>query len=220
MIKKIFTLLLPWSIRRIALNKWFGYQIHPTAKIGLAWIFPRHLIMGANAKIDHLSVAVNLDKIEMGESSFIGRSNWITGFELGTDSKHFYHQPDRNSTLTIGKESAITKNHHLDCTNEIHIGNFATIAGYQTQILTHSIDVYENRQDSKPIYIGDYTFVGTNSVILGGAMLPDYCLLAAKSLLSKPFTDEWKIYGGVPAKPISDIPKTAKYFSRQDGYVY
>jgi len=36
------------------------------------------------------------------------------------------------------------------------------------------IGVMENRQHSSPISIGDYTFVGTNVVILGGASLPAF----------------------------------------------
>ena len=67
----------------------------------------------------------------------------------------------------MGESAAITKNHHIDCTNTIEIGAFSTVAGYQTQFLTHSIDVLENRQHSAPIRIGPYTFVGTNSVVLG-----------------------------------------------------
>lgn len=213
-------MLLPWSLRRKALNKWFGYEIHPSAKIGLAWIFPRKLVMKEGSKIDHFTIAVHLDSIYLSEKASVGRSNWITGFPSQTDSKHFRHQPARRSNLTLGKNSAITKNHHIDCTNIIQIGDFVTVAGYQSQLLTHSINVYENRQDSQPIIIGDYTFIGTNSVILGGAQLPAYSLLAAKSMLSKAYTEEWKMYGGVPAKPISDIPKDAKYFSRTDGFVY
>ena len=49
-----------------------------------------------------------------------------------------------------------TKYHHFDCTSNIHIGKFTTIAGYHSQFLTHSIDLYENRQDSNSILIGDY----------------------------------------------------------------
>ncbi|WP_316786290.1 hypothetical protein [Pedobacter frigiditerrae] len=220
MIKKIISTLLPWGLRRRALNKWFGYSIHPTAKIGLAWVFPTELIMHAHARIDHFTVALHLDRVEIGEQSSIGRNNWITGFSSFGTSKHFAHQIERRSILLIGKESAITKNHHIDCTNLIQIGNFSTVAGYQTQLLTHSIDVYENRQDSKPIIIGDYTFIGTNCVVLGGAILPSHCLLAAKSMLNKSFHEEWKIYGGVPAKPIAALSMDAKYFTRTSGFVY
>ena len=213
-------MLLPWSLRRMVLNKWFGYEIHPSARMGLAWVFPDKLIMGAGSKIDHLTVAIHLDKIDMRENSSIGRSNWITGFSSLAAVKHFSHQPERTSVLILGRHSAITKHHHIDCTNIIRIGDFVTIAGYQSQLLTHSIDVYKNRQDSHPITIGDYAFIGTNTVILGGARLPGFCVLGAKSLLNKSYDEEWKVYGGVPAKPVSDIPQDAEYFKRKEGFVY
>jgi hypothetical protein len=217
---KIITFFLPWSLRRRALNKWFGFDIHPTAKIGLSWVFPGKLIMAAGSSINHFTCAIHLDLIEMGEQSGIGRGNWITGLSTKSDTKFFKHQPDRKAALYIGDSSNITKNHHIDCTNFIRIGSFSTIAGYQSQLLTHSIDVLENRQDSAPIIIGSYTFVGTNVVVLGGANLPAYSVLGAKSLLNKAFTEEWKLYGGVPAKMLTDIPKDAKYFTRTDGFVY
>lgn len=220
MVLKILSFLLPWPLRRRALNKWFGFSIHPSAKIGMAWVFPRKLVMAANSKIDHFTVAIHLDKIEMATNAKIGRGNWITGFTTGSNSKHFKHQPDRRPELLMGEWAAITKNHHIDCTNFIEIGRFSTVAGYQSQLLTHSINVIDNRQDSLPIYIGEYTFVGTNVVVLGGAKLPSYSVLGAKSLLNKSFDEEWGLYGGVPTKRISEIPRDAKYFSRADGFVY
>jgi acetyltransferase-like isoleucine patch superfamily enzyme len=219
MIVKIISLCLPWFVRRRLLQSWFGYKIHPTAKIGLAWVFPVKLTMEEGTRIDHFNVAVNLDRIEMKRKSKIGRGNWITGFPLRSTSKHFQHQTDRRPELFLGEESAITKNHHLDCTDRITIGRFTTIAGYQSQLLTHSIDVLHNRQDSAPITIGEYCFVGTNVVILGGASLPSRSVLGAKSLLNKSFSQEWMLYGGVPAKAISDVPKEAGYFTRTDGFV-
>jgi acetyltransferase-like isoleucine patch superfamily enzyme len=219
MLIKLLITLLPWPIRRILLQKCYGYTIHPSAKIGLAWIFPKKLIMLPNSKIDHFTIAINLDYMKLESNASIGRSNWITGFPTKSTSGHFVHQPDRNAELILGESSAITKKHHLDCTNAIHIGKFSTIAGYDSQLLTHSINVLENIQDSAPIVIADYTFVGTNSVILGGSILPSYSVLGAKSLLNKPFENEWKLYAGVPAKEINDIPKTAKYFSRTEGFV-
>lgn len=210
---------MPWKIRRLMLQKFFGFEIHKTARIGLAWVFPKKLVMLSNTKIDHFTIAVNLDLINMKDNSSIGRSNWITGFPTNTDSPHFKHQKDRKAALYLGESSAITKNHHMDCTHTIEIGKFSTIAGYNSQFLTHSINVFENRQDSAPITIGEYTFIGTNSVVLGGANLPTHSVLGAKSLLNKSFNDPWKLYAGVPAKSISDLPKTAKYFSRESGFV-
>ena len=220
MIIKLLTFCLPWRLRRIALQKWFGYVIHPSARIGMSWIFPNKLIMNEGAKIGSLNVAVHLDLIEMGSKSSIARGNWITGFPSATNSLHFRHQTDRSSVLRIGECAAITKNHHLDCTSAIEIGRFSTIAGYGSQFLTHSIDVFENRQHSEPITIGEYAFVGTDVVVLGGGSLPSHAVLGAKSPLNKKFDGEWMLYGGVPAKPIQNIPRDAKYFNRAEGFVY
>ena|SRR5688572_6392087 len=220
MILKILTCLLPWFLRRRALQSWFGFTIHPTARIGISWIFPDSLIMEEHATIDHFTVAINLGRIEMKRKSTIGRGNWITGFSLSKKSPHFQHQADRHPELIMEESSAITKNHHLDCTDRIIVGRFSTIAGYNSQFLTHSIDLVNNRQDSSPISIGEYTFVGTNVVVLGGSHLPPRCVLGAKSLLNKSYSQEWTLYGGVPAKALTEIPRDAKYFLRNDGFVY
>ena len=216
---KIFIVILPMFLKRHFLKWFFKYEIHPTAKIGFAFVFPKKLVMGKNSSIGHFTTAVHLDEIILGDEVIIGRQNWITGFPSDTDSKHFAHQPDRKSILTIGDHSAITKGHHIDCTSPVTIGSFVTIAGYNSQLLTHSINVYDGRQDSKPINIGDYAFVGTNVVVLGGANIPAHSVLGAKALLNKPYTEEWKLYGGNPAKPITDIPKEAKYFNRKVGFI-
>ena len=221
--KKIINFLVvlfPWKVRRFILIRFYHYQIHPTARIGLSYIYPKHLIMEEGAYIGHLNVAVHLDKMILRENVTIARNNWITGFPVAANSKHFAHDKERKSELIIGKESAITKNHHIDCTNSIHIGDYVTLAGYNSQLLTHSIDVYKSRQDSHPITIGDYCFVSTGVVILGGATLPSYSLLAAGAVLTKSFEKEWAIYAGVPAKPIKNIPNDAKYFHREQGFVY
>lgn len=217
---KILCLVVPWTLKRRILIRFFRYDIHPTARIGFSWIYPSKLVMKSYSKIGSLNVAVHLDVIQMDSYSTISRSNWITGFSSFTNSKHFSHQVERVSSLLVGEHSAITKNHHIDCTNCIQIGKFSTIAGYQSQLLTHSIDILMNRQDSKPISIGDYCFIGTNVVILGGSQLPSFSILGAKSLLNKRFTEEYNMYGGVPAKQISSLPSTAKYFLRTTGFVY
>lgn len=219
MLLKAISLLLPWKLKRIALRSWFGFKIHPDSYIGLSWVFPKKLIMDQGAKIGHFTIAVNLDLIRMCKKSSIGRSNWITGYPSG-GKHHFQHQHDRKAELLIGESASITKKHHLDCTNVLEIGKFATIAGYSSQFLTHSINLAENRQDSAPIIVGEYAFVGTNVVVLGGASLPPKSVLGAKSLLNKKYTDPGFVYAGVPARPVSKIPANAKYFSRAEGFVF
>ena len=213
-----FSLLLPWSIRRDFLQKQFGFTIHPTARIGLAWIFPERLIMEANSSIGHLTLCKNIALLHRGEQVSVGRGNWITGFPLGP-SPHFASETERRPELIIGAHSAITHRHLIDCTNTITIGRFTTVAGFHSQMLTHSIDLAHNRQASAAIRIGDYCFVGTNCVLLGGSAVPDFCVLGAKSLVNKAFTETHQLYGGVPAKAVQALPTDYAYFNRTTGFV-
>ncbi len=215
---RAFVVLLPWFLRRWVLVTFYGYKIHPTARIGWSWIFPRELEMGEDARIGHLNVAIHLQRVQLGAHALIERSNWITGFPAG-DARHFAHRADREPVLVMGEHSALTKGHHLDCTDRIEIGAFTIVAGYRSQLLTHSIDLEKNRQDAAPIRIGAYCFVGTNVVILGGAQLPDRSVLGAKALLNSAFTEPGWLYAGVPAHAVQALPADAAYFRRADGFV-
>jgi acetyltransferase-like isoleucine patch superfamily enzyme len=212
------SLVLPWSMRRAFLEKQFGYTLHPTSRIGLSWIFPDRLVMEAHTSIGDLTICKNIALLHLREHAVIGRGNWITGFPLGP-SRHFAAETDRRPELIVGEHSAITHRHLIDCTNSVTIGSFTTFAGFQSQILTHSIDVEHNRQASAPIRIGDYCFVGTNSVLLGGCALPDFCVLGAKSLLNKSFTQTHRLYGGVPARELQELSPDYAYFRRSEGFV-
>lgn len=212
------SLLLPWSWRRSFLEKQFGFTLHPTSRIGLSWIFPKKLVMEEGASIGHLTVCKGLELLHLGAHSSIGRGNWISGFPLGP-SRHFADETERFPSLKIDAHSAITHRHLIDCTASVTIGKFTTFAGFQSQILTHSIDLEQNRQRSAPVRIGDYCFVGTNSVLLGGSVLPDYCVLGAKSLLNKALAETHQMYGGVPARALQALPADYAYFQRTTGFV-
>lgn len=214
----LLSIFLPWPLRRSVLRGFFGYEIAPTARIGLSLIFPRRLIMKENARIGSLTLCKDIDLLEIGESASIGNLNWITGFPTSTTG-HFAHQFDRRPELVLGDHSAMTNRHLIDCTERIHIGAFTTVAGFSSQLLTHSINLVNNRQEASPITIGTYCFVGTNCVLLGGSVLPDYSVLGAKSLLNKSYTESCQLYAGVPAKPVKALDITTKYFQRKTGYV-
>lgn len=215
----VLTLPLPWFLRRLLLQLFCGYELHPTSRIGLALVYPEQLVMKEHTAIGHLSVCKGLKRLHMGAHSSIGRGNWITGFPA--ENKTFFaHQKDRKPELLIGSQSAITHRHIIDCTSAVHIGAFTTVAGYRSQILTHSIDLMDCRQSSAPVTIGDYCFVGTDCVLLGGSVLPSYSALGAKSLLNKPHTQTHSLYAGVPAKPVKSLEPEMKYFQREVGFVH
>jgi len=218
MILKFLSLLLPWPLRRRLLSLVFGYRLHPTSRIGLAWIFPKQLSMDAHSQIGHLTLCKGLDLLQLGPYASIGRGNWITGFPAGS-SKHFVHQDNRRPRLLIGEHASITHRHLIDCTDTVSIGDFSTFAGFRSQILTHSIDIETCCQTSAPVSIGKYCFLGTDCVVLGGSLLPDNSVLGAKSLLNKQYHEEYWLYAGVPAKPVKRLANDLAYFSRPVGFV-
>jgi acetyltransferase-like isoleucine patch superfamily enzyme len=219
--RTLFQLLLavlPWSLRRAALNRLLGYQIDRTARIGWAWVYPQRLVMGPGSRIGHLTVCKGLALLELGAHASIGRGNWITGLPT-RHGRHFVHQPERAPHLVLGAHSAITNRHLIDCTNRVELGEFATFAGFGSQILTHSIDLGPCRQSSAPVRIGRYCFVGTRSVLVAGSALPDFCVLAAASLLDRAHTATHRLYGGAPAVQICALDPSLGYFQRQVGFI-
>ncbi len=212
------TIVLPWPLRRWVLSTVFGYRLDRTSHIGFAWIFPRELVMQPHSRIGHFTVCKGLELLHMGSHASIGRANWITGYPSGS-SQHFVHQPERLPCLIMGDQTSITHRHLIDCTNSVSIGSFTTVAGFRSQILTHSIDLENNRQSSAPITIGDYCFIGTDCVLLGGSSLPDRSVLGAKSLLNKQYECKSWLYAGTPARPVKELERELAYFARSVGRV-
>ncbi|TWT69061.1 putative lipopolysaccharide biosynthesis O-acetyl transferase WbbJ [Crateriforma conspicua] len=205
----------PWILRR-QVFAWMGFRIHKTAYIGRALIAAGEVSIGEGCVVGDLTVVRGLQLLQMDHCSRIGRRNWIVACPThhGTDI-----DGKPRSVLHLMQHSAITIGHLIDANARVTIGEFSTIAGYGSQLLTHSIDIRENVQSARPICIGKYSFVGTRSVILGGAELPSFSVLGAGALLNKPFDKSYKVYGGVPAVVVSELPKECKYFNRDSGFV-
>ena len=214
----LVALLFPWRVRRLLLTWLMGYEIHPTARIGWSWICPDRLEMAAGARIGHLTICKGLELLKMGEQSRLGNLNWITGFPVG-NTAFFSEEAERRAELVIGDHAAVTHRHLIDCTNSVRIGRFTTFAGYRSQVLTHSIDLQRSRQASKPVSVGEYCFVGTNCVLLGGSVLPDYSVLGASSVLNKQHTEMQWLYAGNPAHPVKSLSQQMRYFQRSVGFV-
>jgi hypothetical protein len=217
MIISILVLFLPWPLRRAVLVHILGYKIHKTARIGYSIICPIRLEMGPGTLIGHLNFCrAGIELLQLREGGILGHMNWICGEPLRGDGL-FAHQQDRHPELIIKEHAAITSRHLIDCTSSFVVGRFSTVAGWRSQILTHSIDIANGRQSSAPIHIGEYCFTGTNSVLLGGSSLPDYSVLGASSLLNKQHTEAYWFYAGVPAKQIKQLSPDLAYFTRSKG---
>jgi acetyltransferase-like isoleucine patch superfamily enzyme len=209
---------MPWRPKRWLLQRLFRYHLHPSSRIGWSWVYPEALTMEAGASIGHLTVCKGLSLMRLGAHASIGRLNWISAYPSGRPP-HFAHIAARAPELILGDHAAITHRHIIDCTERITIGRFATLAGYRSQLLTHSIDLVECRQDARAISIGDYCFVGTACTILGGTIVPDHSVVGANALLNQAYEESYRLYAGVPAKAVTILDDSMKYFRRTHGFV-
>jgi acetyltransferase-like isoleucine patch superfamily enzyme len=217
---QLLIIAFPWSIRRKLMLYIFRAEISNNARIGFSLIINvRSLKMNEQSRIGHFNVLRNLDQLTLGNSATIGTFNWIAGNPTGQANRHFHMYPSRRSELILGEQSAIVSRHIIDCTDAVSIGSFSTIAGFRSQILTHSIDLAENHQGCAPVIIGDFCFVGSGAIILKGAVLPNYSVLGAGAVLLEDLKDEWYIYAGNPARKIRSIDRKDKYFNRKEGFV-
>lgn len=219
LIIQVLLFIIPWKIRRYFLCKFLGYKIDESARIGFSLILSKQLTMLPLSRVGNFSICNSIDSLYLGENSRIGSFIYITGYP-SVENAYFSHVDNRECVLHIGRHSAITSRHFIDCTAGIIIGSYTTVAGIRSQLLTHSIDITLNRQDASRIEIGSYCFIGTDCVVLPGAKLPDYSVLGAKSLLNKKLLDSDWLYGGVPAKPIKRLIRgETAYFNRNIGVV-
>ena len=179
---------LPWKARRRALEVVFGFKISRSARIGFSIVAPGSLRLASQSSIGHLNFIRGMDLVDLGRGSLISHLNWIYGM-----SAHQVSSCDGPSALILKEGAGITRRHLIDCSAPVTLGRFSLVAGYGSQILAHSIDLSKNRQEARSIDIGDYAFVGTRSVILGGASLPSYSALGAGSALRSDFNDEYSI---------------------------
>ncbi len=99
------------------------------------------------------------------------------------------------------------------------MGALTTVAGCRSQILTHSIDLKRNRQDSRPITLGARCFIGTGCIILGGVELPERSVVSAGATVTRGYAEPGLVYEGVPATPVRAFDPDAQYFTRLHGHV-
>jgi acetyltransferase-like isoleucine patch superfamily enzyme len=207
--------LLPTRFRRRFGMLAFGWDIHPTAHIGPSLLLVTHLSMGPRASIGPLNVIRAVEELRLGEGARIGGRNWISGFRPETE--YFAHSPNRHSSLTLGRHAEITVGHKLDCSDRIELRDHAALAGFQTTVLTHSLDLVRDRQVTGPVVIGEHSAVMTDCMLLSGTRVPPRCIVSAGSVVNTKLTEELTFYSGNPARAVRQLPPDLGYFRRGDG---
>lgn len=209
----LVSMLLPWSWRRSVLQRLLGYDLHPTSRIGFAWICPQRLTMGPGSRIEALSVCRGVELLALAEGAVIGPANWITGMPR-EGALHYRDEPQRSSDLIVGPYAILGSRHYIDCSNRVSIGAYSRLDGVRTVVLSHSVDITVNRQRSRPVAIGAHCLIGTSCVILPGTRIADFCVVEAASLVRGTLDLPHTLYAGSPARPVAPLAPGSAYGAR------
>jgi len=202
---------MPSPIRGFILRSVFQWDIHPSARIGLSlFVNSGHVELAADARIGHFTVFKDIRRLSLGNHTTIGNWNWLSSAPVIQGA---------TCSITIGEHSSITSRHYIDATGGVDIGAFVTLAGHRGTVLSHQIDLAECRQQALPIRIGDYCLIGSDVRFVPGAAVGDYIQIAMGSVVVGHLSESYSLYGGVPARNLRAIPKSAAYFSRGTGAV-
>lgn len=188
--------LLPAGRVKNALLRRAGHRIHPTARARSSVVWRvASFEMAAGSSFGSANVVKNMREIRLGESAMIGRWNLVSSHPLFV--RHLPH----GGSLVLGSHAKVTSRHQLDCSGSVSLGAFASMAGHQSRVMSHSVDLVRNAQAAFPVVIGERSFVGTRVLILGGATLPARSVLGAGSVLTRSRPDpEPGLWAGVPAR--------------------
>jgi acetyltransferase-like isoleucine patch superfamily enzyme len=201
---------LPGFLKKPALRLCFGYKIGRKVRIGLVLLDCRTLTIADGVRIGHGTVFLGCGNVAIGEQAAIGPLNLFRGGEtlrlgrycqvLRLNVVNAIPDPDwdtpGDSTFDLGDGAVLTSEHRVDFTDEVRIGRCTVIAGRNSSFWTHV------RRHGKPLWIGDYCYVGSESRFAGGARIPDRCIVGMGAVVTKAFAQPGMFLAGVPARTI------------------
>jgi acetyltransferase-like isoleucine patch superfamily enzyme len=211
--------MLPSFLMRPCYRLLFGYDIGKRVHLGFSIIDARECRIEDDVQIGHLNALVGIEKLTIGDHARIGYLNVIRGgaeVRLGRYSEiirmneiNSIPEPDAvnevDPRFLLGDGSIVTAAHKIDFTDRVEIGRRTIIGGRNSSLWTH------NRQRTRPIEIGSFTYVGSEIRMAPGATVPARCIIGIGSVITSRLVDEEKLIAGVPAKTIKDLSDEDKF---------
>ena len=220
---KLFVLgciaLLPSFLKRSCYRLFFGYKIGKRVRVGVSIIDAQTCAIGDDTEIGHLNIIVGVKALSLGDHVRLGHLNIIRGGDevnLGRYAEiirlneiNSIRDPEvvnpMEPRFLLGEASVVTTGHKIDFTDRVTIGRRTIIGGRNSSLWTH------NRQRTRPIEIGSFTYVGSEIRIAPGGEIPDRCIVGIGAVITGRVEGEEKLIAGVPAKAIKDLSEEDKF---------
>ena len=116
-----------------------------------------------------------------------------------------------SNKLKVGRRTLINYGVQFDNGAMVELGDDVGV-GMRVAFVTstHDVGPSECRVSTlhfKPITVGNGAWIGTGAIILGGITIGEGCIVAAGSVVTRDCAPN-TMYGGVPARPIRELPTT------------
>lgn len=129
------------------------------------------------------SDAGRFEKLETGHLLLASKSYFAFGSRVNIRSGSTLMVAS-NARLKIGSNVFINNRAEIFCRNSITIGNDCSISR-NCVIRDSDVHYVENKQNSKPITIGNHVWIGTNVIILKGVTIGDGTIIGAGSVVTR-----------------------------------
>jgi carbonic anhydrase/acetyltransferase-like protein (isoleucine patch superfamily) len=205
--------ILPGPLKRPLYRALFGYRIGPRVRIGIVLLDAAEVELGEGTCIGHFNLVTRVGRLVTGREVRIGTLNVIRGGER-VDLEDYAEVmrlnvlnaiPDHDCTtapvsrLRIGSGSVVVSGHRIDFTDRVTLGRNVIVGGRNSSLWTH------NRQQTAPIEVGDFCYLGSEVRLAPGARLPERTILGLGSVLAGAIDTPGSLVGGVPARVIRPL---------------
>ena len=210
---------LPGFVKRTLYRRLFGYRIGKRVRLGLSLIDAGECEIGDDVRVGHLNMVVGVGRLEVGDHARIGHLNIIRGGDEVSIGRYaeIIRMNEINSIpdplvvnpteprFRLGDGSVVTTGHKIDFTDRVEIGRRTILGGRNSSLWTH------NRQRTRPILVGELSYIGSEIRVAPGGVIPSRCIVGIGSVITGRLEGEYSLIAGVPAKPVKQLSEEDRF---------
>lgn len=215
--------VFPSAIARVCYRWFFGYKIGKRVRLGFSIIDAAECTIDDDVSIGHLNVFTRIEKLSIGDHTRIGVLNIFRGGNeirigrycdiLRLNEINSIPEPDvvneTDPRFLLGNGSVLAASHKIDFTDRVEFGKCVILGGRNSSLWTH------NRQMTKAIEIGDYSYLGSEIRVAPGSVIPAKCIVGMGSIVTKGFAKEYMLIAGNPAAEIRELNEDGKFLTER-----
>jgi acetyltransferase-like isoleucine patch superfamily enzyme len=205
--------VMPGFLKRTLYRRLFGYRIGNRVRLGFSLIDARECDISDRVRIGHLNLILGVGKLSIGDHARIGHLNVIRGGDGVSIGRYaeimrlneINSIPDPivvnniDPRFFLGDGAIVTAGHKIDFTDRVTIGRRTILGGRNSSLWTH------NRQRTRPVEIGEMSYIGSEIRVAPGGVIPSRCIVGIGSVITRKIEGEYQLIVGVPARAVKPL---------------